>query len=346
MTRVSFRRDVRPIEPRQLMAFDAPIALGGNSIARFYRGGERIAALRGVPPSQVAGPEDWVGSTTTTWGDERLGLSRLPDGRILRDVVRAEPEAVLGPLHVARYGAEPALLVKLLDAGERLAVHFHPDAAFAGAHLGLGFGKTEAWIILETAADDALVHVGFREPVDAATLRTWVDAQDVAAMLAALNPVPVAPGDALLVSAGVPHAIGEGILMLELQEPTDLSIMLEWPDPTDPDRLLGLGVDTSLEAVDRSAWRPESFRGPPPGAGIAPLLPAGADAFFRAEHLAVEGELELDEGFSIVLGLEGEGEIGGLKVRRGATLLIPHAAGPVRTAGTLRALRCRPPSVR
>jgi mannose-6-phosphate isomerase len=326
--------------------FAAPVALDCNAIPRFYRGGARIAALRGLAAGEVAGPEDWIGSTTTTWGDDRLGLSRLPDGRVLRDVVRAAPDAVLGPRHVARFGAEPALLVKLLDAGERLAVHFHPDAAFTGRRLDLPFGKTEAWVILETASDDALVHVGFREPVEAPTLRRWVEAQDVASMLAALNPVPVAPGDALYVPAGTPHAIGEGILLLELQEPTDLSIMLEWPDADDADRLLGLGLDAALAAVDRSACAPESLRGPRPGSGVTRLLPPAADAFFRAEHVAADGELELDEGFSILLVLDGEGEAGRLRLARGATVAIPHAAGPVMIAGTLRAIRCRPPAVR
>ena len=55
---------------------------------------------------------------------------------MLKDVIAADPEAFLGPEHVASYGADPALLVKLLDAGERLPVHYHPGRAFAKQHLG------------------------------------------------------------------------------------------------------------------------------------------------------------------------------------------------------------------
>ena len=47
-------------------------------------------------------------------------------------------------------------------------------------------------------------------------------------MLGALHRVPVAAGDAIFVPAGMPHAIGEGLLIVELQEPTDLSVLLEW----------------------------------------------------------------------------------------------------------------------
>ena len=89
------------------------------------------------------------------------------------------------------------------------------------------FGKTESWIILE-AEPDAAVHVGPREPLDRDTVRGWVERQDGDEMLAALQRVPVAAGDAVLVPAGTLHAIGAGILLLELQEPTDLSVLVEW----------------------------------------------------------------------------------------------------------------------
>jgi mannose-6-phosphate isomerase len=89
------------------------------------------------------------------------------------------------------------------------------------------YGKTEAWIVLE-AAPGAVVHLGFTRDVDAAELTGWVRAQDVGSMLAATNQVPVAAGDTVLCPAGMPHAIGEGILLVELQEPTDWSVILEW----------------------------------------------------------------------------------------------------------------------
>ena len=99
------------------------------------------------------------------------------------------------------------------------------------------FGKTESWIILE-AEPGAAVHVGPREPLDPATVRGWVERQDADEMLAALQRVPVAAGDAVLVPAGTLHAIGAGILLLELQEPTDLSVLVEWK-PFGVDRRLG-----------------------------------------------------------------------------------------------------------
>ena len=104
------------------------IELPANQLPRFYRGGARIAAFRGLESVDDQAPEDWVASTTVVHGDSQFGLSRLPDGGRLRDAIEADPEAFLGHAHVERFGADPALLVKLLDAGERLPLHLHPDA--------------------------------------------------------------------------------------------------------------------------------------------------------------------------------------------------------------------------
>jgi mannose-6-phosphate isomerase len=281
------------------------IDLPPNLLKRFYRGGARIAAFRGLAASSDETPEDWIGSTTTAYGEEELGLSRLADGSLLVDVLADEPDTFFEPEHLATFGADPTLLIKLLDAGERLPVHLHPDDAFAAAHLGSRYGKTEAWIVLE-AEQDACVHVGFSRELSERELSKLVASQDAAAMLAALNRVPVAAGDWIYVPAGVPHAIGAGILLLELQQPTDLSLLLEGRE------FLGLAEELALAAVDRSV--PDLDRPFPP-------------RFFRAA-VVEEGE-RLDAGYSVLVGFEGQ------------TMLVPYAAGE--TTAPFRAIRCRPP---
>lgn len=328
-----------------------PLTLPANQPPRFYRGGPRIAALRGVPPGKDHLPEDWVGSTTSTFGTDREGLSTLKDGRLLRDAVTADPEAFLGREHVERFGHDPGLLVKLLDAGERLPVHLHPARAFARRHLGSEYGKTEAWVIV-SAEPGAQVHVGFRTDVEATALRDWVVRDDADALLGALHEVPVCAGDALLVPAGTAHAIGEGILLVEVQEPTDFSILLEQPAADDLQPELGLGWDIALDAVDRAgvsetqlhalAGSPRQLR-----PGVSTLLPEVADPYFRAERIAPDPVAGLDPGFSVLIVLEGDGRLSASAGERalsgGETVLIPHAAGPVQLSGELVAVRCRPP---
>ncbi|MGH9066213.1 MAG: class I mannose-6-phosphate isomerase [Acidimicrobiales bacterium] len=348
-----------------------PIPLGPNLVRQFYRGGNAIRGLRGLDAGDDHTPEDWIASVTTRAGTDTVGLTRLPDGRWLGDAVAADPEAFLGTDHTDHWGADPALLVKLLATDQRLVVHCHPDRAFARRHLGCAHGKTEAWVVLATGAGDALVYVGFSHDVDMPTLRRWVLEQDTPALLSALQPVPVAPGDALLVPAGVPHAIGAGIMVTEVQEPTDLSVLLEWRGfDVDGRRLghLGLGFDLALTSVDRSAWTPDRLAGlrrPGTEVRLGPVvdrdgtpavppvqdaLPASASPFFGAEWLHPAPSLVRDASYAVLVVTSGTGRLRTAEghetaLRRGDTVLVPHGAGACELSGPVEVLRCLPPGL-
>jgi mannose-6-phosphate isomerase len=339
-----------------------PIVLGPNLPDTFYRGDGRIGRFRGGAPTDR--PEDWVGSVTARFGAagegqpgegqpgegrQGAGMTRLADGSLLADVIAGDPVGWLGREHVARHGADPALLVKLLDAGQRLPLHGHPDRGFAAEHLASPYGKTEAWIVLE-ADPGAAVYLGFSRDVEAAELAGWVGRQDVEAMLAVTNRVPVAAGDTVLCPAGTPHAIGAGILLVELQEPTDWSILLEWRGfPLEEgDATLGLPLDEALSCVGRRAYPPDrlrALRGRRLDHVTGSLLPAAADPFFVAERVRA-GE-RLAPGYAVLVVTEGGGalvpEAGRpVPVRRGSTVLIPYAAGACALTGDFLGVRCRP----
>jgi mannose-6-phosphate isomerase len=322
------------------------VALPANQPRRFYRGGDAIAAFRGDPPTDGWRPEDWVGSTTALYGAAVTGLTRLDSGVLLRDAVRADPDGWLGPEHVNRFGADPALLVKLLDAGQRLPVHCHPDDAFAAAHLRSPYGKTEAWAIL-AAAGGATVHIGFRRDVGAAELAELVAAQDADALLSLLVALPVTTGDTVLVPAGAPHAIGAGILLLELQQPTDLSVLLERAGFDAGDPAVGLG-EVALDCVDRTGWDAARVTGVRGRVDAPAALPAAADPYFRLDRR--RGGDALEPGFAVVVVTDGTGSLGiggsDWSLSRGRTLLVPYAAGPGRIDGDVTVLRCRPPGRR
>lgn len=311
---------------------------------RFYRGGARITAFRNEPPAGEREPEDWIGSTTTIFGDPSLGLSRLPDGRLLRDAVESDPVGWLGPAHVGRWGADLRLLVKLLDAGQRLPVHAHPDDDFAARHLGHAHGKAEAWYIL----GGGTVHVGLTRDVDASELAALVADQDVAALLGLLHEVTVSPGDVVWVPPGELHAIGAGVLLLELQQPEDLSILLEWHGfAIDGTRAghLGLGFDTALRAVTRTARSIDELSGlvhPAPNSGS--VFPAAADPYFRLQRIPVDGVADVAPGFAILVVTRGALEIGSEAAPKGSTLLLPASDGTVMVRGTGELLVARPPA--
>lgn len=336
----------------------APIPLGPNQPDRPYRGGAGIAAFRGTPQPSEFSPEDFVGSATEIFAGGGVGLSRLPSGELLRDAIGRAPEEWLGSAHVARYGTSTELLVKLLDTAERLFVHVHPDRAFAGQHLSLGHGKTEAWIIVAVRPEGSgYARLGFTRDVPETEVADWVAGQRADEILGAMHQVPLEPGSTLLVPAGMPHAIGPGITLVELQEPTDLSVLLEWDGYRglgERDAFLGLDRDIALASVDRSATSPERLAalagGRDGGEGpVEPLFPAEADEFFRAERIrpAASGAT-LEASFAILVVLAGEGTLGwsggSRPVRAGETLVVPHAAGALTLTGSLTAVRCRPPA--
>lgn len=332
-----------------------PLVLPANQPRQFYRGGASIAALRGTAEGGEFGPEDWVASVTTRFGQAESGLSPLPDGLLLRDAVAARPQDWLGSDHVAAFGDSTALLVKLLDPAQRLPVHCHPSDEFARQQLGSRFGKTEAWIVIGTSAANPVVYLGFRQDVAPETVARWVSTQDCATMLDALNEIPVRPGDTVHVPAGTPHAIGSGVFIVELQQPTDFSIMLEWDGflADAENAFLGMDQQTALRAVNRSGFSDSTLsslvkrtagRDDP----RVPLLAEQAWEFFYAERL--RGGAELAPSFGVLIVLDGSGRLryegGALDLHRGDTVVVPHAAGATRIEGSVVAVHCRPPDVR
>jgi mannose-6-phosphate isomerase len=334
-----------------------PLRLPPNVIELFYRGGERIADLRGHDAPR--GPEEWLGSTVTRWGSDRQGLTDLGAAGLLRDLVAADPEGWLGAAHVARWGSSPALLVKLLDAGERLPVHLHPNRRFADRHLACPFGKTEAWVVLDTPPGGGTVYVGTTRPVSRHEWSELVAAQAAAEMVELLNPLTVHVGDGVVVPASTPHSIDAGIFVVELQEPTDFSILLEWDgfaiDGSSAGHL-GLGFDVALDAVRADAVSTSELdrlvRRLTDDDLDAPLrraLPAFAEPYFRAWAVAADdAAVTVPAAFAVVVVTEGAGTMawadGSAPLARGDAFVVPHAAGPLTFSPGVAAIVSQPPA--
>jgi mannose-6-phosphate isomerase len=330
-----------------------PLRLAPNLVDHFYAGGARIAALRGIATTSSHQPEEWLGSTVPRADDDVVGLSVTEDGRLLRDLVAADPAGWRGTgpwPGIADH--DTGLLLKLLDAGQRLPVHVHPDRAFAASHLACPYGKTEAWYVLGVDPGSA-VHLGWTEDVDPDELVRRIDAQDGEWMLSRMHRVEVRPGDGVLVPAGQVHAIGAGVFVAEVQEPTDFSILLEWSVTTSTreESHLGLGFERALSALSHRALDPAALTHlvrearSPVGDGLRPCLPAQADHFFRL-HLALPRD-RVPAGFAVLLVLEGAATVtsdAGAEVRvaQGEAWAVPHGFGDWSLAGQGALLVARP----
>jgi len=339
-----------------------PFRLPPNTFDHFYRGGSRIAELRNSPVGSHR-PEEWLGSVVTRFGEPTDGLTSFGD-RTLRAEIEANPVAWLGSEHVVRHGPSPAVLVKLLDPAQRLPVHLHPTRRFAREHLDCPYGKTEAWVILDTEPSGGDVFVGTRRAVAREEWTALVDEQDSDAMLALLRPIKVRPGDAVLVPAGTPHAIGADLLVLELQEPTDLSILLEWGG-FDIDGAaeghLGLGMDvaigairpdalsdTDLERLVVRAEAPNTRSDSRSDDAVVSVMPPEADPYFRAWEIRSTNHVALPVGFGVLLIVDGGGRLahgsGSIDADRGDAFVVPNAAGPCTLTGRVAAYFAQSPS--
>jgi mannose-6-phosphate isomerase len=332
-------------------------------IDHFYLGGALLADLRGVDLPTPRRPEEWVAATVHRADDQVAGLSRLADGKLFADRVAADRMGWTGSSHPPEGAgeADTGLLVKLLDAGQRLPVHVHPTRAFARNHLHSCYGKTEAWFVLGVTGEDPAVWVGWREDVDPAELADRVDAQDSDWMLGRLNKITVRPGDGIVVPAGQPHAIGAGVFVVEVQEPTDFSILLEWSVTTAgrDESHLDLGLEVALAAVDHHATGPEALAAirhhvdvGQRGDQLLRALPEPADPYFRLDLVSpLDAGVTVAAGFAVVIVLDGRGALrwrtdgGGEQVQlgRGQAWAVPAGLGDWSLHDPVSAVVCRPP---
>lgn len=207
-----------------------------NRVWRTYTGGAFIDQWK-LTPTELDGcfPEEWIMSTVAARGKNRppsegLSILETAEGELeLKELIALNTELFLGKKIAEKYGTT-GVLIKMLDSKERLTIQVHPDKQYARTMLNSPFGKTESWYILggrEIDGKKSTIYLGFKEGI---TLEIWTELfknQDIEGMLNCLHQFEVQPGEAFMIYGGVPHAIGSGCFLLEVQEPTDYTMRVE-----------------------------------------------------------------------------------------------------------------------
>ncbi|ADG05450.1 type I phosphomannose isomerase catalytic subunit [Kyrpidia tusciae] len=287
-----------------------------------------------------SGASDGIGEAWVI-SDHDHGPTPVADGPLagkrLSEVMRAYPEWFGLPP-----GARFPLLVKVIDASEDLSVQVHPDDRYARPRGDAG--KTEAWFVLFAEPGASIVY-GHR----AQTREEFEKRMKEGAWGNLLVKVPVRAGDFFYVPSGTLHAIGRGLLILEIQQSSDTTYRVYDYDRVGADgRKRDLHVKEAL-AVTRcpspKPQRPGYARSGRVGAVIEHLV---RGEVFTIDHWRVDGEARLDESgvFRLINVIQGSGEMvwdhGRRPVAKGDHLLLPAVLHPVVLSGRFEALFSAP----
>lgn len=282
---------------------------GGGELAPAALVGERweVADLPAADASGVARP----------WTPVAAGPFA---GRSLAELIALDRDALLGA--AADLDGRFPLLLKVLDVRQPLSVQVHPPEAYVARHPDVAL-KTETWVVLD-AAPGAEVMVGLADGVTLAQVREAVGTPELPALL---RRQPAVVGAVHHLPAGTIHAVGGGVVLAEVQTPSDTTFRLyDWAHELGrPPRTLHL--EEGLEALELAA---DGER--PPGVGTLPL--DAGNYHLDRHHLDVEVVREPDAGtLRVVHVVEGTlvGDGFAVPVDAGATVVLPAAWG-----GTLR----------
>ena len=351
------------------------VLLPPNRVWRTYPGGATLEAIAGrADPQDSHLAEDWIGSVTRSLipGREQMneGVSQVVVGGAVHDfkqLVDADPGYFLGAAHIARHGSSPMLLVKFLDSAVRLHFQCHPTRDFARQFLNSPSGKTEAYYILgaRDPATQPYFYMGFQHPPEPAQLKHWIETQDTAAMEACFEKIPVQPGDAFLIPGGFPHALGGGVFMVEIQEPTDFAVRYEFERAgyvlPEAARFMGRGIDFGLSMINFNRYppdvierdyrcRPRRLREFADGSWQDELIGPAQTPCFRVRRTHLGGPVtKSEDGFHIAIVTAGSCavEVGGEThvLKTYDKFFAPAGLGPLRLTPhpSAELLECFPP---
>jgi mannose-6-phosphate isomerase len=373
--------------------FNQPWKLVPNKIRG--AGGREIDKLRGVnPPVDTPdGSEAWIGSVTRAAEapaeDPHHGCSEvvLPDGRrmFLFEAITINPEAILGKKHISRHGTNLGMLIKYLDAQEQYILQAHPTREFAKKMWNSDFGKEESWYMIggrEDTKEPPYILLGFKKGITREKWEELYHKGDLKGLEQLCHKIPVKAGETYFVGGGTPHALGEGCFCIEVQEPSDITVIpihqqelkqifaSKLPDGADlssslvapflvdskavyDEKTLGSFVYEGYSYEENlRRWRipPKIIREGPWGKEYFLIGPEQTD-YFSFTQADVQGKVGVRiTGFPQVgIVLAGEGAIlfdgGKMSVKKGDEVFLPYNIPGAAIDGNLSLVFCHPEGV-
>ena len=298
-------------------------------------GGRSLEALGKRLPADVRIGESWEFADLPQLGEQ--GQSVISTGELqgltLHQAIERNFDSIMGDARRSESTGGFPLLIKFLDAQEDLSVQVHPDQAYAAAHAGSHL-KSEMWVVIN-AKPGAVIYKGIKPNVTAAEFAEHIRSGEVVRDLIA---VPVQAGDAHSLPSGTCHALGAGVVVAEIQTPSDTTFRVYDWGRSGPGR--ELHIDQALECIRFGPQPPIPHKPHKPievdGIRTTPLLSTDhfsverVDALTNAEFRIVTSGLP-----EIWMMLAGSGRILAQDVpmtdlSAGSTVLIPAALNNAR----------------
>ncbi|MCI0364719.1 MAG: class I mannose-6-phosphate isomerase [Phycisphaerales bacterium] len=212
-------------------------------------GGRSLAALGKKLPPKIPIGESWeIADLPRSVADGQSVIANGEwEGQTLRQAMASHHEEIMGDADTSAEGGFP-LLIKYLDAGENLSVQVHPDAEYAARHPEAHV-KSEAWVVI-SAEPGSVIYKGVKPDVTAEEFAEHIRTDQVVDDLIA---VPVKAGDWHYLPSGTCHALGAGIVVAEIQTPSDTTFRVyDWGRKEAPGTVASreLHIEQALECID------------------------------------------------------------------------------------------------
>ena len=279
-------------------------------------GGRRLESVYGrrLPSGNIG--ESWELS------DRDDGMSLVAAGAMkgasLRELCANHPDRLVGKDF--RGGRFP-ILVKILDARQRLSLQVHPAPEHARDHKSEP--KTEMWYVLQCDRNSVL-YAGLKKGINADILKKALADGSV---LADIGVIPVRPHHALFIPAGLVHAVGEGCMLLEIQQNSDTTYRLyDWGRVGHDGKPRQVHPEKAFQAIK---WDLDIPRPIEPEASLGAETQIVACEYFRVTRIELDGPMTVRHdgySFSILFAAEGSFTVetsSALHMKPGDTCLIP-----------------------
>lgn len=245
-------------------------------------------------------------------------------GNNIEELIEVYMGDITGDSVFEKFGNEFPLLIKFIEAQEDLSIQVHPNDNLAKKR-HQAYGKTEMWYILERK-DGAKIYTGFKDGV---TREIYEEAVRNGGIEDLMNVEIVDPGDTFFTPAGRVHAIGAGIVLVEIQQTSDITYRIyDWNRKSTGKEKRELHTDLALDAIDFKQTGRNKIR-------IEPVLNKTVNLvnceYFNTNILslnkAIDKEYYSNDSFVVYICLDGEFSISwdgnSENVTKGETVLLP-----------------------